>query len=147
MLFQVRKKETLPAKTTHSRGLSLRTVSFVCPLRNRNVFIQSYFRICCVIQGFTKIEQLCLSPFFAFSVSETIPISLFLLEGQQVAASPPALHQSDSGSCNSDDENDDEDFHGVVMSPALSSVSDSSCSATDIGMLFCDAGLLCLFIS
>lgn len=76
--------------------------------------------------------------FFAFCVSESIPISLFLHEGQQVAASPPAPHPPDIDS-SSDDENDDEGLQGVVMSPALSSASDSSYSATDIGVLFCEA--------
>lgn len=72
--------------------------------------------------------------FFTFSLSESIPLSLSLNEGHDVTASPPAQHHHDVDN-SSDDENDDESFEGDVMSPAPSSASDSSYSATDIGII------------
>lgn len=83
---------------------------------------------------FTKLEQLLSLTFFTFSLSESIPLSLSLNEGHDVTASPPAQHHHDVDN-SSDDENDDESFEGDVMSPAPSSASDSSYSATDIGII------------
>lgn len=71
--------------------------------------------------------------------------SLFLDEGQQVTVSPPALPHTDLDS-SSNDEKDDEAFQDYVLSPAPSSASDSSCSTTNICMLFWDASLLCHII-
>lgn len=51
-------------------------------------------------------------------------------------------HPDVENSSNDENDDDDEAFHDLVMSPALSSASDSSCSATDIGRLFCDTVLL-----
>lgn len=71
---------------------------------------------------------------FLFSVSESVSLSLSLNEGHGVTASPPAQHHRDADS-SSDDENEDGSFQGDVMSPALSSASDSSYSAADIGII------------
>lgn len=85
-------------------------------------------------------NSLCLTPFLHFLYLKVSIITLIVTfmtvshEGNDVPTSPHALRHSDADS--SDDENDDESFQGGVMSPAPSSASDSSYSATDIGIYF-----------
>ncbi|XP_075906137.1 intron Large complex component GCFC2 [Nelusetta ayraudi] len=79
-----------------------------------------------------KVKKSCeKSVLFQVRKKETLPAKTTNSKGHDITASPPAQHHHDVDS-SSDDENDDESFQGDVMSPAPSSASDSSYSATDI---------------
>lgn len=72
-------------------------------------------------------------------MGESFPLSGSPRHDHADTSSPCALQHSDVD--NNDDDSDDERFQAGDMSPALSSASDSSHSASDLGILVCNSWL------